>query len=135
MDIQITCPRRYVKGYDDLVAVNHREFNGNHCVMTHFTFNLASVSFNLLVMPDRDQVQDFMLANQPFLLIKMRCDNPIVEFYGLGRCLPVVQAIRIFAEAGFVKVEMDSYATIQCRRVHAQTEEVDPATVDPIVWH
>lgn len=134
MRFRINCPPRRIKGYNELIKINNREFNQFWTRMTRFTFNLHSASFELAEVPAGDEVRAFILSEVKTLVVKIRCVDPIVSFDRYGFCLPVIQTIDIYEEGKNVIVDLEGYAHIVCSHIIARVEEINPAEVKAVAY-
>lgn len=134
MKLRINCSRKRIKGYDELIRINNRDFNRFCTRMTRFTFNLHSASFELMEVPGGEDLKSFFLSDGKTLVVKIRCNDPDVYFDRYGSCLPVIQSIDIYEEGKNVIIDLEGYAHIKCSYIVARVEEINPAEVKAVAY-
>jgi hypothetical protein len=130
MKFIVDCSPKRIDGYHDLIKLNNREINPFCARMTRFTFNLHSVSFELVEVPwSENGLASVLRRYPPELLhenarvVKVRCVAATVFFSDFAHCLPQFNDIYFYEANDSLYVELENYARIHCNKAIVRVEE------------
>ena len=130
MRFVVDCSPKRIDGYDQLIKLNNREINPFCARMTRFTFNLHSVSFELVEIPWSENGSASLYNRLPpellqknARIIKVRCSTATVSFSDLAHCLPQFNNIIFYEANDMLYVELEYYARISCYKAIVRVGE------------
>ena len=135
MKYVLNCSPKEIEGYQGLIDLNRREINPFYVRMTRLTFNLRTVSFELVEVPRVEVGFEKMspdLIQDNARVIKIRCVYPSVTFDELAHCLPSFNEIRFYEQNDGLIVELEKYAQIHCSKAIVRVEKC--VAEDYSVW-